>query len=286
MRPVYCTSRKTSDAETRYHSSKLELLCVVWAVNKQRQFLLGIKFTVVTDCQALTYLNSGKSVNGQIARWYDALQEYDLEVKYRPGVRMAHVDALSRAPVGDEESLDKALTERQTVCVLITEDERVMMCQSADREVVHIKRMVEESPTEGLGLSYVVSGLLLYRRFQGKLLFVMPKSMRKSLVVTAHDLSGHPAVDRTMSNILQDFWFSNMKRYVKLHIRSCFECLLTRVPRGKRPGLLHPIPVGKRPFATVHVDHVGPFITAPGGLKYILVLVENLTKVCDVVCSA
>uniref|UniRef100_A0A2S2NVX6 RNA-directed DNA polymerase n=1 Tax=Schizaphis graminum TaxID=13262 RepID=A0A2S2NVX6_SCHGA len=278
LKLVYCASRKTSDAETRYHSSKLELLCVVWAVNKLRQFLLGIKFTVLTDCQALTYLNSSKSVNAQVARWYDALQEYDFEVKYRPGVRMAHVDALSRAPVGGEESLDEALTERQTVCVLITLDERVMMCQTADGDVAHIKRIVEESPEEGLGLSYVVKDQFLYRRFRDKLLFVIPKSMRKSLVVTAHDLSGHPAVDRMMANVLQDFWFPNMRRYVKLHIRSCFECLLTRVPRGKRPGLLHPIPVGKRPFGTVHIDHVGPFIMAPGGLRYILVMVDNLTK--------
>lgn len=278
LKLVYCASRKTSDAETRYHSSKLELLCVVWAVHKLRQFLLGIKFVVYTDCQALTYLNSSKSVNAQVARWYDALQEYDFEVKYRPGVRMTHVDALSRAPEGNEESLDEALANRQTVCALITLEERVMMCQTVDSDVAHIKRMVEESPNEGLGLSYVVKDQLLYRRFRDKLLFVMPKSMRKNLVVTAHDLSGHPAVDRTMANVLQDFWFPDIKRYVKLHIRSCFECLLTRVPRGKRPGLLHPIPVGRRPFETVHVDHVGPFVTAPGGLKYILVLVDNMTK--------
>lgn len=32
LRMVYCASRKTSEAESRYHSSKLELLCLVWAV--------------------------------------------------------------------------------------------------------------------------------------------------------------------------------------------------------------------------------------------------------------
>jgi hypothetical protein len=97
-------------------------------------------------------------------------------------------------------------------------------------------------------------------------------------VVTAHDLSGHPTVDRTVANILQDFWFPGVRRYVKQHIRACFEFLLTRVPRGKRPRLLHPIPLGKRPFDTMHVDHVSPFITAPGGLRYILVMVDNFIK--------
>lgn len=36
LRVVYYTSRKTSNAETRYHSSKLELLCLVWSMNKVR----------------------------------------------------------------------------------------------------------------------------------------------------------------------------------------------------------------------------------------------------------
>lgn len=30
---VYCASRRTSEAEFRYYSSKLELLCIVWAMN-------------------------------------------------------------------------------------------------------------------------------------------------------------------------------------------------------------------------------------------------------------
>jgi len=102
--------------------------------------------------------------------------------------------------------------------------------------------------------------------------------MRKSLVVAAHDLSGHPAVDVTVGNILQDFWFAGMRRYVRLHINVCFECLLTKDPRGKRPGYLHPIPIGKRPFDTVHIDHVGPFVTTQEGFKYVLTIVDNFTK--------
>ncbi|CAI6352885.1 unnamed protein product [Macrosiphum euphorbiae] len=96
-------SRKTSDAESRYHSSKLELLCLVWAVNKLRQFLFGIKFVILTDCQALVYLNNFKNLNAQAACWHDSLQEYEYEVKYRASHQMTHVDALFRAPVSTEE---------------------------------------------------------------------------------------------------------------------------------------------------------------------------------------
>jgi len=280
LRVVYYASRKTSEAETRYHSSKLELLCVVWAMYKLRQFLLGLKFVVFTDCQALIYLNQYKGTNGQVARWHDLLQDYDFEVKYRPGARMAHVDALSRASVeADGAVLDDILADQFSVCVSLTETERVAMCQAADEEVKDIKRLVLQSTSPSKEDDhFVVEKGLLYRKFKDKLLFVMPKSMRKSLVVTAHDLSGHPALDRTVANIVQDFWFSGMRRYVRLHINVCFECLLTKRPRGKMPGYLHPIPIGKRPFETVYVDHVGPFITTKAGKRYILVMIDNLTK--------
>ncbi|UYV75138.1 K02A2.6-like [Cordylochernes scorpioides] len=66
-RLVYCVSKKTTEAEKMYHSSKLELMAIVWTLDRLRQFLVGIKFTVVTDCQALVYMNAKKTTNPQIA---------------------------------------------------------------------------------------------------------------------------------------------------------------------------------------------------------------------------
>jgi len=183
LKLVYCASRMTTEAESRYHSSKLELMCIVWAVLKLRQFLLGVRFTVYTDCQALVYLNSFKGTSSQIARWDDSLQEFDFAMKYRPGIRMGHVDALSRAPISSSE---ETVDEQLDVCVVLSLEERVRMCQVSDAELSDIKKKVEaEHISEGTGTmgDYVVEDGLLYRRFNGKLLFVMPKAMRKSLVV-------------------------------------------------------------------------------------------------------
>lgn len=55
LRLVYSISKKLNEAESKYHSGKLELLTVVWAVDKWRHFLLGIKFTIINDCQALIF---------------------------------------------------------------------------------------------------------------------------------------------------------------------------------------------------------------------------------------
>ena len=52
-RAVAYYSRKTSVEERNYHSYELETLAVVAALKAFRVYLLGIKFTVVTDCSAV-----------------------------------------------------------------------------------------------------------------------------------------------------------------------------------------------------------------------------------------
>jgi len=56
--------------------------------------------------------------------------------------------------------------------------------------------------TTGDNSKFVLKDGLFYRRYHDELLFVMLMSTRKSIVVTVHDLSGHPTVDITVANIL------------------------------------------------------------------------------------
>jgi len=125
---------------------------------------------------------------------------------------------------------------------------------------------------------YEQIGGLVYRKCGPKSLFLIPRSMRKAIVIAAHDLSGNFSVDRTIAKILKEYWFPMMRRYVKQHIYMCVDCLIHKRPGGRRPGLLHHIPPGRRSFAVIHIDHLGPFKTSTKGNRYLLVIVDNLTK--------
>lgn len=65
--------------------------------------------------------------------------------------------------------------------------------------------------------------------------------MRKSLAIKFHDQNGHFALDRTIAKIMEKYYFPQMRRYIRVHINMCPECALTKVPRGKPAGYLHPI---------------------------------------------
>lgn len=80
MKLVYAISRRTTEVESRYHSSRLELRAITWAIERLRSLIIPLYFKIVTDCQALVFLNANKTKNPQVARWASTLSEYDFSI--------------------------------------------------------------------------------------------------------------------------------------------------------------------------------------------------------------
>ena len=87
-----------SPEQTRYCTTRKELLAVVRFARQYRHYLLGKRVLVRTDHNSLTWLLNFKEPQGQLARWIEELSQYDLEIQYRKGSKHANADALSRIP--------------------------------------------------------------------------------------------------------------------------------------------------------------------------------------------
>ena len=87
-----------SPEQTRYCTTRKELLAVVRFARQYRHYLLGKRVLVRTDHNSLTWLLNFKEPQGQLARWIEELSQYDLEIQYRKGSKHANADALARIP--------------------------------------------------------------------------------------------------------------------------------------------------------------------------------------------
>jgi len=67
LHPVHYMSYETTDAEQKWCSYELEILAIIKAVKKFCSYLLGIKFKIVTDCQAFQKTFSKKNLPPKIA---------------------------------------------------------------------------------------------------------------------------------------------------------------------------------------------------------------------------
>lgn len=275
FKPIGYFSRKTTLDEQNYHAYELETLAVVASLQRFRVYLLGIKFTLTTDCAALRLTFSKRDLIPRIARWWIAIQEFDLEIQYKPGHTMSHVDALSRNPVSS------AVIEDTLPCVLrITQDDWLLTLQLQDHDLQRIRRILEDTDYSDIKKNYTIKNNRLFRKLGDELKWVVPKSARFQLCKLNHDDIGHFSYDKTYAKISKDFWFPKMNRFIKKYVQSCLECAYSKKPAGPKEGLLHPIHKVDKPFDTVHVDHLGPFVKSTKGKTYLLVLVDGYTKFC------
>lgn len=114
--PLYYASKALNGAQTNYIVTAQELLIVVYAFEKFRAYLLGIKVVVHTDHSILRYLMAKK--DGVLL-----LQKFDFAVKDRKGCKNQVADHLSRLENEgkrlDEIEIDDSYLDKQVLAATL-----------------------------------------------------------------------------------------------------------------------------------------------------------------------
>lgn len=262
--PVYYASGKTTPAEEKYTSYELEVLAVIKALKKFRVYLLGIKFKIITDCQAFSLTMKKKDLSVRVARWVLLLEEFTYEICHRAGKNMKHVDALSRYPLPNvlliKESEDGMLT-------------RLRRAQNADEKIQNLLKTANTNKIT----DYMLKNGILYKCIKDDFLIVVPEDMQIQVIRRAHE-RGHFGVTKTEEIVKQDFWFESLREKVERVVASCFDCILAERKHGKQEGFLYTIEKGDLPLDTYHIDHLGPMTATKKRYQNIFIVVDAFTK--------
>lgn len=262
LHPVSYYSRRTTGAESRYHSFELETLAIIYSLRRFRVYLEGIPFRIVTDCNSLTMTLSKKTINPRIARWALELENYNYTIHHRSGVSMGHVDALSRCHV-------VAIVQSDDV------DFQLQATQARDPVIVGLRESLELTEQE----RYELRDGLVYRRFApDRVGLYVPAEMEWNVIRLIHEQIGHLGIDKCYDQIRRHYWFPNMRPKIEKFIRNCIQCIMYTAPVRINERNLHSIPKQPIPFDTIHIDHYGPLPSVQSKQKYILVVVDAFTK--------
>ena len=260
--PIFFFSRRTTEVESRYHSFELEMLAIIYALRRFKVYLSGIKFKIVTDCNALTLAIKKKDISPRISRWILELLNYDYVTEHRPGTKMGHVDALSRLPSE----------------ILVIEDNsfelNLALSQNRDNKTRELKEILQKSEDP----YFELRNGIVFRKDNGELLFYVPSVMEAHVLHRYHDQMGHLAVEKTFDNVRKSYWFPKMRQKIKDHIANCLKCIAFSPFEGKKEGYLHCIPKGEMPFEIYHIDHYGPIDKDRLAKRYLLVVIDAFTK--------
>lgn len=203
LHPICYMSKKTSEAQRKFHSYELEVLAIVEALKKFRVYLLGLRFKIVTDCAAFTKTLEKKELATRVARWALLISEYDYVIEHRAGSRILHVDSLNRYPA----------------CMVIHGDflARLMLAQKEDPRV---QMMVIDDQT------YTIIRRLIYEIRNVQNLLVIPYKMQSEAIRNSHSI-GHFGISKTEELIQRDYSINDLRSKITKLVNNCVPCILT-----------------------------------------------------------
>ncbi|KAF7641037.1 hypothetical protein LDENG_00298510, partial [Lucifuga dentata] len=114
-------------------------------------------------------------------------------------------------------------------------------------------------------------------------LFV-PILLRSRVIQWGHTtkLTCHPGVGRTLRFLHQSFWWSAMGREVREFIAACPVRSQNKSSRHPPAGLLHPLPIPRRPWSHISVDFVTGLPVSEGNTT-ILSIIDCFSKMAHFV---
>ncbi|CAB0040497.1 unnamed protein product [Trichogramma brassicae] len=142
MRIIYMANRTLKGAEFNYYTTKLELLAIVWALEKFRSYVYGREIEIRTDHQALTFVRTSRFLSQRLLRWSLMIQDYNLTIKHIPGKANLLADIMSRPLDMPSEQTHEAsiyaLLSRHPKASILKDLKQLRSLQAED---AHLKRL-------------------------------------------------------------------------------------------------------------------------------------------------
>lgn len=287
-RYIQFASRALNTGQRNYSATRRELLAIIFALQRFRFHLADVKFELLTDHRALTFMFSQTQVNFMLANWLDVLLDYDFTITHCPGVMNVLPDALSRqypSYVAERSAQSVHIskegvsaTEVSTECE--TRSCEVEGCQQQDCTHTHGGEELSNSVRASKVDEWINCPDKELKTFvRDRLGKLSPdKEKRKDLIAKYHRASGHESGEATFKKLWYDgFYWPKMKAQCSQASLGCLACLRWNV--GKTG--FHPMKAitAERPFAHIAIDLADfTHMTSVEGHRYMLVMVDVFSK--------
>jgi hypothetical protein len=96
--PIVFKSWKISQPESLYSIYDKEMLAIMHALTKFRQYLVGNKFVVKIDHNSLKYFLDQRDINECQQKWVMKVHAFNFDIEYFKGKKNIVADVLSRRP--------------------------------------------------------------------------------------------------------------------------------------------------------------------------------------------
>ena len=288
-RPIAYHSKKFSSAEKNYTTGEQEFLGIIQAVESFRCYLEGTKFTLVTDHNPLTHMDTQPMLSRRQARWVEKLARYEYTWLYRPG-RINVADPISRNPSLALVLLSCAVTLRPRVVRAVEQPaQKKTRTQKAAKKLPDPELSLVDRIKVGYANDETFSSpqrVAVWKLVRGLWLsdehIVVPNAdgLRQEIMSEFHEppLSGHLGMAKTYEAVRRTFYWPAMKKDIEEYVQRCHQCQVHKSSNQRPGGLLQPLRIPERKWEVITMDLITCLPTTLSGHDAIAVFVDKLTK--------
>ena len=274
LQPIAFLSRKLTPAERNYYTYDKEALAIVYAFKQWRCYLEGSvgKVIVSTDHNPLVHLLKQPHLNQRQARWVEALQAYNFELKHIPGEKNVVADPMTRT--------------RNVMAVGLSHlsigNDLMQEIKAGYAQDVHYQSVVSKLQSQTLEQYELVDGYLYHKPTRNRRLLYVPNAtgLRAKLLHEHHDsnTSGHLGMDKTAASIERHFYWPNIRETVREYVKTCPLCQSNKAANAKPIGLMQSLPVPRRNWKQVSMDLITGLPTTVEGYDAAVVFVDYTSR--------
>ena len=282
---IYYASRTFNEAQENYSTTEKEMLAVVFACEKFRQYILGSHVIIHTDHAAIKYLMSKKEAKPRLIRWVLLLQEFDLEIKDKKRCDNVIADHLSRVErsTAEEEKIiltenfpDEQLLKVSFQLPWYADIVNYLACGVIPSEFSYQQKRKLRTDSR----YYIWDDPLLFKRGADMIIRRCVSENEQNKIMSechASPYGGHFSGERTAHKILQSgFYWPTIFRDCAEWVKLCDRCQKIGNISSINEMPLRGIMVMQL-FDLWGIDFMGPFPPSFGNL-YILLAVDYVSK--------
>lgn len=271
-RAIAYGSRKLNDAEKNYNTTERELLAIVWAIQCFRHLLYGRHFVVYSDHKPL--LGDSKVPSLRILKYKIKLADYCYDLRFISGKSNVISDCLSR--IDHVLAITRAQTNRQNKGIDIEDEVQEKKDRKKNSASARPMTAGEISDALQAGPSRMLNDKSKY--ISGIKIVTDPKE-RIKLIEDSHNslVGGHAGVYRTFKFLREKYQWPHLMMDVAKYIKNCKKCQINKhIISTKVPMAI--TSTSEEVFSKVYLDIVGPLNTSARGNKYILTMIDDLSR--------
>lgn len=268
-KPVGYFSKKLNDTQKRKKAIYLECLAIKEAIKYWQYWLIGRKFTVLSDHKPLENLNIKARTDDELGELTFYLSQYDFNIKYIPGKNNTEADSLSRNPVLEDNDNDEEILKTVN---LITIDE-IKADQQKNEKIKEKKtKLIERNG-------------ILYKKQRNREKVILSEEASVKLIKEIHTEWCHLGINQMINKISPYYTAKNLTRNIKKICNNCETCIKNKSRGQDKYGLMSHLGPASKPFQIMSIDTIGGFGGQRSTKRYLHLLVDHFTRFAFILTS-